>query len=358
MADFSRNRKSLAEQVADFILESLIQQSGLQVLPGERLIAERAGVSRQTVQEALRLLERQGVIMPKEGRKARRVANTYREKPKSGMVLIYLRNSGLIRSAANVRNERRYIEIWEANGGTVIVKEMDFILHKDPPPAFFERMVTQYGMDAIVLTVAPLSWVNGAHQAGIPCLCEGGLVPNDGSVSLIAYDAALTMRHVLRYLKTRGHERILVPCSTYFASLHLLYQAVYQEEMCVAEADVENYIPRFVEHQPKIWMAYWERAFARARPTAVVCADTPILISLLSFCNSKGLKIPDDISLICLDYSENLRWYQPSIQMMKYPHERAAKDFERWIKGGLKSIGIKLYPMEIVKEADSVRSLV
>ena len=67
--DYQINRSSLAKQIADAI-RALIVEGGLVVdqrLPSETELAERFGVSRPTVREALKRLAAQNLIQPRRG---------------------------------------------------------------------------------------------------------------------------------------------------------------------------------------------------------------------------------------------------------------------------------------------------
>ena len=69
MFDFSLRRDKLYQQVADRI-QQLIAEDALRPgdkLPGERELAERMGVSRTVVREAIRALSVRGLVKVKPG---------------------------------------------------------------------------------------------------------------------------------------------------------------------------------------------------------------------------------------------------------------------------------------------------
>lgn len=329
----------------------------MHVLPGERLLAAEAGVSRQTVQEALALLEAEGVLVPKEGRKARRVADGGMPVRRSSNVLLYIRNKGLVKDREIELSEKRYFDAWEATGGTVVVKDMDFIYHKHPPAMYMERMIEQYGIAAVVLDIAPEDWIRGVIEAGIPCYCRGGKRPAGVKLSGAGYEMTSTLAEVLQLLAKMGHHRVLVPCDAYFSSVLEDMRRVYREAQRASQQEAEHYVPNFMETCPEVWVDYWETAFTTVQPTAVVCSSSSMVTSLISYCNMRSLCIPKDVSVILLDSDESLRWFQPAIQMMAYPYERSDRHFVRWVKGGLQPIGMKIFNLEMLPGGASVRDI-
>lgn len=357
MSRFSNERKSLPRQVADFILEEIIQGRGACVLPGERLLAEEAGVSRQTVQEALLLLENEDVLLPKEGRKARRVAEGNQTKASKTKVLLYLRNKGLVKNREIELSEKRYFQIWEEAGGSVVVKDMDYIYHKQPPSNFIKRMIQQYGVSAVVLDIAPETWITGVLEAGISLYCRGGKRPEGVKLSGIGYEMTRTLREVLEYSGAKGHKRVLVPCDAYFSSVIEDMRRVYRAVQQVSEKEAELFVPHFMEGSPQVWVDYWDTAFTKLKPTIVICVSIAMTTSLISYCNMRKLSIPGDVSVLVMDYNESLTWFQPALQMMAYPYERSDKHFERWVKGGLQPIGMKIFNLEMQPDGASVKDI-
>jgi GntR family transcriptional repressor for pyruvate dehydrogenase complex len=67
--DFSPRRESLYKQVADQLQELIVAESLLpgEKLPGERELAERMGVSRTVIREAIRVLSDRGLVRAKSG---------------------------------------------------------------------------------------------------------------------------------------------------------------------------------------------------------------------------------------------------------------------------------------------------
>lgn len=88
-------------------------------------------------------------------------------------------------------------------------------------------------------------------------------------------------------------------------------------------------------------MGYWARQFKRLRPTAVLVFETYQYISLLSFCAQTGIRIPQDLSVVCHCYDRSFDWFVPRPAMMPYPGHKTLAHFRQWLKADLRPIGHK-----------------
>ena len=112
------------------------------------------------------------------------------------------------------------------------------------------------------------------------------------------------------------------------------------------ESEYEGLVPVFHEADPKVWQSYWQKAFLQERPTAVVVENAKALQSLYGYCFVNGLKIPQDLSVICVTNEHELQWVYPLPTRMRYPYERAARHFRRWAQGDFTKHEFKIIPLE------------
>lgn len=60
-------------------------------------------------------------------------------------------------------------------------------------------------------------------------------------------------------------------------------------------------------------------------PTAFFCANDPIAYTLNNALNSRGIRIPQDVSIIGFDNLESSQWQLPPLTSVNYPRETIAK---------------------------------
>jgi hypothetical protein len=105
----------------------------------------------------------------------------------------------------------------------------------------------------------------------------------------------------------------------------------------ISEAEAVRLCPVFQESLPGVWQSYW----ASVRPTAVVCLRDKWVYSLYGYCASRGIRIPEDVSVLCMSHSEALMWCHPRPVCMKHPSRRALANFKAWVRGGCLPLGRK-----------------
>lgn len=113
--EFTPKRESLHKQVADQLQELIIAESLLpgNRLPGERELAERMGVSRSVVREAIRVLSDRGLVCVKSG--CGTYVQEFTHKDAAASIELFLKLKHSPRALQDVYEVRRMIEV-EAAG--------------------------------------------------------------------------------------------------------------------------------------------------------------------------------------------------------------------------------------------------
>lgn len=57
--------------------------------------------------------------------------------------------------------------------------------------------------------------------------------------------------------------------------------------------------------------------------------------------------------MLSFSYNKRLEWCLPKPVMMRYPLKKSLAHFKEWIAGGLRPIGVRFLPLDLV-EGDSV----
>ena len=125
---------------------------------------------------------------------------------------------------------------------------------------------------------------------------------DDPKASTILLDYATGIRAAIRHLMGLGHRKI-----AFLAGPHTIHSAVTRENnfrTAMYEADLpieQNWIIE-CNHTPKGGIAGFERLQSLAqRPTAILCSNDMTAIGVLRAAYLKGLKVPQDFSVVGLD---------------------------------------------------------
>ena len=125
---------------------------------------------------------------------------------------------------------------------------------------------------------------------------------DDPKASTIALDYATGIRAAVQHLAALGHRKI-----AFLAGPHSIHSAVTRENdfrTALQEAGLAIQKKWIIEcnHKPRGGVAGFERLQALAsQPTAILCSNDMTAIGVLRAAYLKGLKVPQDLSVIGLD---------------------------------------------------------
>jgi hypothetical protein len=345
-------RRSIAAQLADRIGQEIRKGTWSGELPGKRTLAERFGVNVKTCAAALDLLEHRGWVGPAAAGSGREILAGGKEGPAErdgrGRRLLMIHPAAGLLSIADFQMLHRMGETWERDQGQAVWARVDYARFKEPGPVL-DGLIARHSADAILLYVPELGWGRAA-AARRPFYQVGGPYEADVPISLGAYALDREVQRVVAHLRGLGHRRILIPSESMSGRMHRsVVDGLREGGGALPDSGRwDDYCPVFPESVPAVWTSYWKRAFATLRPTAVVLFEDTHVLSLYGHCFIRGIRIPEDVSVVSIGYEARFEWCKPRPVMMRYPVKPAVAHFKRWLAGGLKPIGKKFFPLEMV----------
>ncbi len=349
-------RRSLAVQIADRIGEEIVTGTWTADLPGKRTLAERYGVNAKTCAEALCLLERRGIVSPSHAGKGRRIlapalAEVASGTAKSRMGLLLVHQSGTTFNHEEIQLLQRIGEAWSKVHGEMAWAGVDYARCKRPGAAL-DTLIKRHAPGALLLHMPWKGWVREA-AARLPFYQLGGPFDEVETTSHGASSLGHEAKRLVVWLQSLGHQRMLFPTYGWDRAIWLtLTRNLAQMGLDKPESESwDDWCPQFAERIPEVCEGYWQRAFARVRPTAVVVFDDALLLSLYSYCSFRKWTIPDDLTVVLLNYDELFEWLRPRPTMMRYPLKAAVSHFRQWVDGGLKPLGLKYFELELIEGA-------
>jgi DNA-binding LacI/PurR family transcriptional regulator len=73
-----------------------------------------------------------------------------------------------------------------------------------------------------------------------------------------------------------------------------------------------------------------ESLFRHTPPTAMILDEEPFVMATFQFCLANGLRVPEDLSLLCTDPGPAFAWCQPSIAHISWDHRPIVRRIVRW----------------------------
>ena len=177
--------------------------------------------------------------------------------------------------------------------------------------------------DGVILNqVSDPGLIASLQQENIPFVCADAHIVKDGSLPLVEVDYYDAAYQATMYLYQCGHRQIgfigpdtpaeyyISTFSGYTAALKdagLVCDPAWLSEILFSEQSAESCIDRLLQ-QPHL-------------PTAFLCAGDSFAIDTIRCAKAKGLRIPEDISIMSLDDLLVSRYLDPPLSTMTFSKE-------------------------------------
>lgn len=345
-------RPSMATYAAEVLRRLLDAGEWSERLPGERPLAERIGVSRPTLHRALRLLEREG-----------RVA--------------WRRNApwAIVGKGKSTKTSRRIVFL-----SPFKLEELDgFSLHQY---ALLSRHVGERGY-ALEIATLPSVVDGGSHKSlealhrqlnpasyvllrcsqqtqgwfasnRVPAVIMGS-APHELPLRSVDVDYRASGRHAMATLRRLGHE----PANVLFLGpAERLLGNVEAEAGLVEGAD--NRPPPAIGHLPEDRELVPEGVDAELRKrdfTALVLMRPTQALTVLGHLMRRGIRLPEDLSLVILDDNASLRHVVPTPARYVKNISRFSHLLRRAVEATLEDSGQSRSESRLVPELDPGETL-
>lgn len=328
---------SRAEQAAEQLKQWLSDGSLGQELPGVETLAVECGVSPVTMRQALRILERDGFISnlgPGRGRTVQ-MSSQQRAKGRSLQVAM-LSSSG--RESIDL-GYRKLLDLFESE--LFSMGHRFFILPMTQQDLGYDtsRIIKRVEKEKVDLWVVDsaqaelLRWFASRPQPVFAC--GGQFLDVPGIAATGSFAVPVTMDTVRRLCQL-GHRRI-VCLKAGSLRKNLPFRRTLFSTLEEAGIKASNYnLPDWEETAEGLHQLL-DSLFQVSPPTALIVASPVWMQGVLSFLALRGLKTPDDVSLVCERYDPGLAWCRPKITHFQHDDDGALRILRRWMKGVIDS---------------------
>ncbi|MCX6873876.1 MAG: substrate-binding domain-containing protein, partial [Verrucomicrobia bacterium] len=305
---------SVVEQVAAYLRGELLRGRWSDVMPGGDWVAGELGIARRTAEAALRLLEREGLLVGRGARCRRRI-----KLPEGNAVVRPLRVALL-----------DYEPLRLADGCTL---ELQHLLNEAGHTAFFtKKCLLDLRMDVkriarMVEKTSADAWVVGAGSREVLEWFAAQPVPAFAwcgrrrglPIAGVGPDLLPPLLSATRRLIELGHRRVVnlvrqerrdpVPG-------HL--ERVILDELAAHDISTGPYnIPNW-DDTGKGFQACLHGLFLHTPPTALIVNEVPLFFAAMQFLMNRGLRVPQDVSLLCSGGSPIFEWSEPTVTHIRW----------------------------------------
>lgn len=302
-----------ATQTAHIIREAIDRGEWTTYLPGERTLAKELIISRACLRQALEILTAEKILSPVERSKRRRILLQGQTQATDSKV-IFFTPEPTHRAAPMVLEQLAQLRHHLAKEN----KQVELL----SSPVFKNPQTSDQTMDQLTSAHPHAHWVlhqcpehiqRWFHQKQIRCTVLGSIFPGI-TLPHIDIDLYGVSRHATGLLLAKGHQRIgLIRFRSQLAGDKLAIEGVND----AIKAHKNPNIPHPVEmkhnfHVDRLTSALDRLCESTHRPSALVVVNHHHFITTFSHLLSRGLRIPEDISLICLSHDKVLEHFSPS----------------------------------------------
>ncbi len=326
-------RMSISELAAEHLRTDLRSGRWGGTLPGVARLAQDLDVSRHTVRTALRQLEAEGVITGRGLGRSRGItavgANIVTQRP---LRVAILRHDARL-ADANPQASAILTEIvhsLEAAGHTVFFFNKSQIELRHVVGRIAREMV-KTPADAWVVIAGSRPLLEWCANQKTPCLAlygrTGGLpLARTGPDKVPAYRAAT------RRLLELGHRRIVnIARAAHRLPVPGIVERAFFEEMAAHGVVTGDYNMPDWEETPEGFSDLLARLFLHSPPTALIVDEAARYIAAAEFLARRGIKVPEQVSLVSTDDDPSLAWCHPPIAHMRWDPKPVIRRVVRWV---------------------------
>lgn len=162
-----------------------------------------------------------------------------------------------------------------------------------------------------------------------------GGVTGDTAAPVIGLKSSMIVEDAVRRLVALGHRRIVLPlCDSPAPFADSLKQAM----QTVLKDSGFPYVPAYHTPERKIsgrdtlWRLL-EETFSTRAPTALMTLGLREMIVVTCFLARRGLRVPEDVSLMLLNDQPEAEWFVPELSRYRWPFRQMAGRMVRWVEG-------------------------
>jgi DNA-binding LacI/PurR family transcriptional regulator len=326
------SRLSLVEQTALHLQRGFEAGRWQGALPGVLRLAAELGVSKDTTEAALVLLESRGCIVSRGRGRRREIvpdasAGKFRQSLRIGMLL----RDGLAKSVS--QTQEIFLKLThdlESLGHKPLwaPKSLDDLGHD---PERIGRMVTKCQADAWILSGAAAEVIDWFHRRGIPYILLGGR-QGDYPVATASMDSSKALRETVQQLIGLGHARIVLICLPDWVRPEPGRMVrTFLQQLRDAGLPAGDYNAPWHESTPDGFAKLLESLFKLTPPTALIVPNLHYAIAVLGFLGTRGLSVPRDLSLVVRSADPAFDWMRPQIAHFQCPTDKLIRRIVQWI---------------------------
>lgn len=324
----SKSFPTLQQQVAAHLREELAKGRWTGTMPGRTQLINELDVSGRTIEIALQQLEKEGLIASQGAGRRRLILDRAHKqdvrKLRIAMLLPDRRDQSdefLIEIRHKVE-EAGYLPFLTEKSMTDFGMETEAIV----------RYVEKQDADLWIVLAGPRELLEWFSEWDKPAFALFGR-RREITIASAGPDKTGATLEATRRLLDLGHRRITLLCrEARRIPAPGKVEQTFLNELAEAGVPIGQFnLPDWSETKQG-FISLLESLFGPTPPTAII-ADEPFLFNaVFYFVTNRGLRVPEDISLICTDSHPSFAWCEPSVAHIHWDIQPVIRRLLRWLK--------------------------
>ena len=315
---------SASEQVAGYLRENLRRGEWGETMPGENRLVAQLGVGCDTIKMALRHLEQEGLLVSQGAGRRRKIVLPEGHAPPALRVAVLFYEKGDEAHELFIRFQSKL----KAAGHTVVHAPKN-LMDLDGNTRRLARMIKDTHADAWVVIAGSDKVLKYFEQRQVPVFALFGFMDRLG-IAGIGPNLVPSMVAATRRLVDLGHQRIVVLGKATTLSHPGIIGAAFLAEMAAHGIEVGPYNMPGWEGGYDGFYRCLESLVSRTPPTAIFLYSAAEYFATLQFLAQRGLRVPGDVSLVCIGMAPYFRRYQPTISHVRWNDQLMVNRIARW----------------------------
>ena len=322
----SINVLSAAEQVAEHLRNELLRGALSGSMPGAHPLAEELGVNHKTVKVALQMLEKEGLLVGRGAGRRRKIVLPKNHAPPALRVAVLFYEKGDEAHDLFIRFQNKLV----AAGHTVVHAPKN-LTDLGGDTRQLARMIKATAADAWVVIAGSKEVLQYFLQRQIPAFAIHGF-QSRLRIAGIALNQTPSVVAATRRLIALGHQRIVILESTSTLSNPGPDGVAFLDELAAHGITAGDYNMPGWEGGFDGFYRCLESLFSHTPPTAIFIYSVVEYFATTQFLLDRGLRVPRDVSLICIDMAPYFHRYQPTISHVRWNDQLIVNRIARWAK--------------------------
>ncbi len=318
---------SIAQQIAEHLRQEIMRGRWQEHLPGRNELANELGVNNKTVETALQQLVKEGVLIA-QGPGKRRLINPPSKKNQVSTFRVAVllldkmdRANNFIIELFYLLEEAGYIAFYSEKSMSELGMDTDRLADH----------VKRTEADAWIIVAGSRPILEWFSEQDVPAFAMFGR-RGDLPIAAVGPDKIAAFTAVTDRLLELGHRRISLLCRE---------QRRFPEPGAGERAFLQQLVKAGIE-TGKFNLPDWKESkegfatvldslFGPTPPTALIVDEAFLFNATYHFLSSRGIRVPEDVSIVCTDDDPGYVWCSPSVAYISWEYSPVISHVVRWV---------------------------